>query len=192
MTNAPEIFETQGCVQLEKFLDVDTTRLISRYMENRINRKEWVETYEGELGSSKYFYYADPLIESMLVACLPAIEKVTGRELLPSYTYSRVYQAGEELKPHVDRPACEVSVTVNIANKGGVSPIYMQYGGNPPSEHMLNPGDAVVYKGCEAKHWRTPLQNGQLNVQFMLHYVDKNGPFAAHHLDKRESLGLAR
>ena len=55
---------------------------------------------------------------------------------------------------------------------------------------MLNPGDAVVYKGCEVTHWRRKLPKGHINVQFMLHYVDKNGPYAEYKFDKREALGL--
>ena len=102
----------------------------------------------------------------------------------------RVYQPGEELAPHVDRPSCEISVTVNVASKGTPSPIWMHYKDNEPHAYTLNPGDAVVYKGCEAKHWRKPFKADQLNVQFMLHYVDKNGPHAGRKFDARPNLGF--
>lgn len=116
---------------------------------------------------------------------------MTGRTLLPTYSYCRVYQPGEALKPHVDRPSCEVSVTVNVATKGEPSPIYTQFGNNDPEKHILNPGDALVYMGCDVMHWRQPLSEEQLNVQFMLHYVSKDGPNATYNRDTRPALGYS-
>ena len=127
----------------------------------------------------------------MLQASKDAVEAATGKTLIPTYSYTRVYQPGEELKPHVDRPSCEISVTVNVATKGRFSPIYIKYKNDAPQEHVLNPGDAVIYKGCDVVHWRKPLEAGQLNVQFMLHYVDKNGPNAEYAKDKRAKYGMS-
>lgn len=45
--------------------------------------------------SSKFGYYADPLIEVLLKSCLPAVEKETGLMLEPTYSFSRVYQGGK-------------------------------------------------------------------------------------------------
>lgn len=189
--NSAEVFERNGCVRVDGFIDPQTVSVVSQYLENRIRRGEWKARDEGSQAASKFFYYADPLIESLLLACKSGVEQVVGKELLPTYSYSRVYQPGEELVPHVDRPSCEVSVTVNIASKGEASPIYMQYASNAAEEHVLRPGDAVVYKGCDAKHWRKPLKDGQLNVQFMLHYVDRNGPNAACERDTRPAYGMS-
>lgn len=187
--NSAEIFDCRGCVRVNEFIDAQTASIVSQYLENRIRRGEWIEGYEGEQAASKLFYYADPLIETLLLTCKDGVEAFTGKELIPTYSYSRVYQPGEELVPHVDRPSCEVSVTVSVAFKGEVSPIYIQYGKNKPEKHALAPGDAVIYKGCEAKHWRHPLSDSQLVVQFMLHYVDKNGAFVEYSKDKRVSYG---
>jgi hypothetical protein len=188
MTDA-NYFETHGCVRVEDFVDLQTIAILSQYLENKIKRGEWVETTTGD-STSRYAYYADPLIEVLLQASQKAVEEATGKELIPTYSYARIYQPREALKPHVDRPACEISVTVNVATKGEVSPIYTQYGNQDPEKHLLNPGDAVIYKGCEVMHWRQPLTEEQLNVQFMLHYVDKNGPNAEHAKDRRASYGM--
>lgn len=191
MTEA-EIFESCGCVKVDRFIDETSTTIISQYLENRIKRGEWVETAESPNPTSKYSYYADPLVEVFLQRSLTAIEEATGKELIPTYSYARIYQPGEKLSPHIDRPSCEISVTVNVASVGEVSPIYTQYGKNDPEKHVLKPGDAVIYKGCEVSHWRQPLEEGQLNVQFMLHYVDKNGPNAVYAIDKRPTYGMNR
>lgn len=189
--NNPEIFEVNGCVLLKNFIDQQTIYVVSQYLENKILRGEWSETQKGNDPISKYFYYADPLIEVLLKASQNAVEEVTGKQLLPTYSYARIYQPGEALLPHTDRPSCEVSVTVNVASKGEISPIYTQFNSNDPEKHILNPGDAVIYKGCEVMHWRRPLKNDQLNVQFMLHYVDKNGPNAKYEKDNRPSYGMS-
>lgn len=188
MTDAQH-FEKHGCVFVKNFIDDQTAKIVSQYFENKIRRGEWFEQKETGEPVSKYWYYADPLIEVLLQASKEVVEKATGKELLPTYSYSRIYQPGEQLRPHTDRPSCEVSVTVNIASKGEISPIYTQYGKNDPEKHILNPGDAVIYMGCDVMHWRRPLEETQLNVQFMLHYVDKNGPNAKYAKDQRPAYG---
>jgi len=184
-------FDNTGYVQVTGFVDSKTIDTLSKYFENKIRRGEWVAKTTIEANdSSKLGYYADPLIEVMLQQCLPSVEEQTGLELEPSYSFSRVYQEGEELISHMDRPSCEISVTINVARKGDLWPIWMQYGSNDPCKCTLNPGDAVIYKGCEVTHWRTKLPKDQLTVQFMLHYVNKNGENAEYKFDKRGSLGL--
>jgi hypothetical protein len=183
--------DATGYLKVEKLIDQATLSAVSQYFENKINRGEWGQKELAVHDSSKFGYYADPLIEVLLKSCLPAVEKETGLMLEPTYSFSRVYQGGEELKPHTDRPSCEISVTVNVAcTMSEPWPIWMQYGSNDPTKCMLNPGDAVIYKGCEVMHWRRPLEQGAVNPQFMLHYVIKDGPNAAYKFDKRAALGL--
>ncbi len=181
-------FQSNGCLQVPELIDANTIQTISLYFENKIKRGEWQSKPETD-DSSKLGYYADPLIEVLLEQCLPAVEEKVNLSLEPTYSYSRVYQEGEELLSHMDRPSCEISVTINVACTGDPWPIWMQYQSNDPVKYILNPGDAVIYKGCEVNHWRTKLPTAQLNVQFMLHYVDKNGPYSEYKFDKRGSLG---
>ena len=184
------LYDKNGYVMVEGFLDPSMLQIMSQYFENKLRRRDWIEGYEGEEQMSKLFCYADPLTEAMLLAAQPEIEKICEKELLPTYSYSRIYQPGDELTPHVDRPSCEISVTVNIANKGELSPIFMKYGTDKAVSCTLSPGDAVIYKGCDVRHWRDRTLEGQLTVQFMLHYVDKNGPNAVFNKDKRMAIGM--
>jgi hypothetical protein len=180
-----------GYLKVKSFIDETTITTISRYFENKINRGEWRQEEISPSASSRFGYYADPLIEVLLNSCLPIVEKETGLFLEPTYSFSRVYQGGEELKPHTDRPSCEISVTINVAcTDESPWPIWMQYKDNDPTKCLLNPGDAVIYKGCEVMHWRRPLKQGEINPQFMLHYVIKDGENMAYKFDKRAALGL--
>lgn len=94
------------------------------------------------------------------------IEKIIGKELFNTYYYDRFYFPGQKLDKHVDRDACEISVTLNIStNLNKCWPIYVkspnQYDENSNIKNIgkefslcLNPGDGVIYKGCERPHWR--------------------------------------
>ena len=117
-------FESVGYTKVDGLVDDKTVKTLSQYFENKINRGEWVAKAEIANGdASKLGYYADPLIEVLLGQCLPVIEEKTNLELEPTYSFSRVYQEGEELFPHTDRPSCEVSATINVACTGDVWPI---------------------------------------------------------------------
>jgi hypothetical protein len=45
----------------------------------------------------------------------------------------------------------------------------------------LGEGDGVVYPGCDVEHWRNPCDgpDGYYSGQVFLHFVRKNGPYAA-------------
>jgi hypothetical protein len=187
-------FQEKGYTLVKGFLDPQAVATVSRYLEYK--HKRYPETNEaGGANSdpnSKIAWYADPLIETILYNSTADIEQITGLKLFPSYSYSRIYTKGDELKPHVDRPACEISITCHVATVGEPWPIYMQAPGKEATKHILEPGDVCVYKGCEIKHWRETAVNTDINVQFMLHYTDQNGPNASHKFDRRVSLGIKK
>lgn len=184
-----EQFQKFGYILIKNFIDSHTIKIISKYMENKIQREEWTEGDD----QSSYCYYSDPLIEVILDQSLNQVSNITGKELLPTYSYMRIYTEGNELKKHVDRPSCEISLTVNVAYMGEPSPIFlMSQKNDKPISYVLNKGDAIVYKGCEIEHWRNPVEKNNIVVQFMLHYVDKYGEFKNYKFDNRLKLGLPR
>ena len=92
-------------------------------------------------------------MESMLLHLPSIIEENTGLSVHPTYSYYRVYRNGDELKPHSDRPACEISTTLcfnySYDDKKYQYPIFMD-----GQRVVLYPGDLVIYRGCDLKHWR--------------------------------------
>ena len=185
-------FQTHGYVLVKGFFKPEELDTISRYLENALKRYPENNQSGGRDISSSISWYADPLIEVVLRNSVSEVESATGLQLDPTYSFTRVYQKGDELKPHIDRPACEISVTSHIATVGKPWPIYMKTPGKEPTMHYLEPGDACIYKGCEVTHWRDQAVDTELNVQVMLHYVDKNGPNAMYKFDERSALGLRR
>jgi hypothetical protein len=185
MTNS-SVFDEVKYARIDNFIDKTTIEIISQYMENAIRRGIWTEDKNSK--STLYSYYADPLTEVLLIKCKELVEVTTEKELLPTYSCSGIYQLGDKLENHRDHEACEISVIVHVASKGKLSPVYTKYK-NKTEQHILNPGDALIYMGREVDCWIKPLVEGQLHVQFMLHYVDKNGPFSAYEKDTRPMLG---
>lgn len=112
------------------------------------------------------------------------IEQLVGEELMPTYSYARLYQNGNDLKKHTDRPACEVSVTLQLGRSHHYSwPIYM--GGKRVD---LAEGDAVIYPGMTVEHWRDECQgpDDYYSGQVFMHYVKANGEHKDHVGDKRD------
>ena len=133
------------------------------------------------------FAYGDPALDGLLEYLRPRIEEYSGLPLSPTYSYFRLYKNGDDLKRHRDRPACEVSVSLNIGQvPSDAWPLYVE-GNAGPYAALLSPGDGLLYRGIDFFHWREPFQGNRL-VQVFLHYVDRNGPHADQKFDGRTTL----
>jgi hypothetical protein len=132
--------------------------------------------------------YADPTMETLLLKLHPLIEGKTNLTLYPTYSYFRVYRNGDKLDPHVDREACEISVSLcfNYSYENYDWPIFIG-----EEKVILNPGDLVIYKGHNISHRREPLTYKEkcYHVQGFFHYVDANGPYSDFKYDKRNQIG---
>ena len=161
--------------------------------------------YEGENEQipNTYSQYANMAMETLLLKCQPGMEKATGLKLYPAYTYARIYKKGDVLKRHKDRFSCEISTTMNLG--GDDWAIHLSPKENvgipngkditPSSKSKgvkvnLNPGDMLVYRGCELEHWREKFK-GKSCGQVFLHYNNSKTPGAKDNIfDKRKHLGL--
>jgi hypothetical protein len=121
----------------------------------------------------------------LLVELTPKISEIAGEQVLPTYSYARVYSHGEVLHRHRDRPACEVSVTLNL-KKDAPWKIFFQRPDMVEVGVDMNPGDGVVYQGCVADHWRDAFE-GQEYVQVFLHYVRALGQYQWAYFDKKQA-----
>lgn len=183
------MFKSNKYQPVKEILSKDVVSIASQYaLIDELNNP----SFSDKQVPSAHCQYADQLMESILLHLKPAVEFVSGLELLPTYSYYRVYRPGQELLPHVDREACEVSVTVsfnqNYQDMQGKYTWPMFIEGTPVS---LDPGDGIVYMGMEAKHWREKFSAPQYSyhIQGFFHYVNANGPYADHVLDKRLYVG---
>jgi hypothetical protein len=129
-----------------------------------------------------------PASDELLEMLTPVISKASGKNLIPTYSYARMYVNGETLPKHTDRPACQYSVTLCLGMDGDPWPIFIakteeDVGGSV----SLNAGDGVLYLGMDMHHWREPFE-GQWQAQVFLHWVDADGPHADQKYDGRIAL----
>jgi hypothetical protein len=117
------------------------------------------------------------MFETLHERLWPVVENAVGEELIPTYAYARLYSNGDVLEKHKDRPACEVSITIQLGRSHHYAwPIYM--GGQ---RFDLGEGDGVIYPGCDVEHWRDACAGpeGYYAGQVFLHFVRKNGQYAS-------------
>ena len=153
-----------------------------------------------------YSKYADWIMETLLMYMIPVMKAKTGLDLIPTYSYTRLYEKGNILKRHKDRPSCEISTTLHLG--GDEWPIFLDPTGASnvidERKNIIKPGapkgvrvdlkvgDMLIYSGCELEHWREPFE-GNICSQVFLHYNHVNGPFAKTNLyDKRPILGIPK
>ena len=138
-----------------------------------------------------YSHYADIVMETLLQKVKPIMEKESGIKLTETYSYARIYKHGDILARHKDRYSCEISTTLNL---GGESwPIYLDPTGNTKRAGIkidLEPGDMLIYSGCDLEHWREEFK-GKNCGQVFLHYNKANSKIAKeNYLDRRPILGV--
>ena len=153
-----------------------------------------------------YSKYGDWVMETLLLYVMPIMKAKTGLDLIPTYSYTRIYRKGSILKRHKDRPSCEISTTLHLGgdpwsifiDPTGSDNVIDEYKnihkpGAPKGVQVdLKQGDMLIYSGCELEHWREPFQ-GNVCSQVFLHYNHANGKFAQSNLyDKRPILGVTK
>jgi hypothetical protein len=161
------------------------------YKHNIMAESPLLGTWKDEQVPNVYSHYSDFFMETLLMKVMPIMKEQTGLELIPTYSYARVYEKGSILHRHKDRPSCEISTTLNLG--GEPWPIFVDGTGGTNNKGIqidLSPGDMLVYSGCELEHWRESF-TGNLCAQVFLHYNHVNGQFKNTNLfDGRPSLGL--
>jgi hypothetical protein len=160
---------------IKNFFNKEELNILQKYCYNKVDQNT---DYKIDNKIFSPMWYNDPLMTSFLETKLPLVEKESNLKLFQTYAYWRYYVFGATLKKHTDRPACEISVTVCI-KKYDKWPIIVE-----GKSFELEEGDAVLYAGCEQKHWRPGVYKGEGMAQVFLHYVNQNGPNQDHAYDQ--------
>jgi len=209
-----DYFNKNNYVVIRNFIDQSTANLFYQYSIVKVQRTDFFLEYakndyrlewDGQFGDmqspTSYSCYADPLMETLLLASTGLVEKYLGMPLTPQYSYWRFYQKDEELKRHRDRESCEISLTMclgfNVSNVKDQEdynwPMWVETDeieNQDGAPVYLNPGDVIIYRGCELDHWREKFK-GLNHAQVFLHYNDQNGPYK-NIFDGRPILGIPK
>ena len=161
-------------------------------------------TFKDDQVLNTYSIYGDPTFDTLLMKMLPVMKRETGLNVVPTYSYARIYKKGYILRRHKDRPSCEISTTINLG--GDPWPIFIDGTGadsvidemknihkpNAPkgTKVLLEVGDMLIYEVCKLEHWREPFEGDNCG-QVFLHYNNADGQFKDINIfDGREKLGL--
>jgi len=211
-----ESFDKNGFLVLQNLYDpqelfhpVPKIRGQLNYRSKKLDDVEYIEEESQVEGSLARYWH--PQYRKIHSDIRLKIEKQIGRKLYNTYYYDRFYFPGQELKKHTDRPACEISISVHIStNLEEYWPIFIKtpyvFAESQECTKVkklintgdivavnLNPGDGVLYKGCERPHWRDKMpgtfemMSGGEELyyhQIFFHYVLQDGIRAHHAWDK--------
>ena len=130
---------------------------------------------EGKIVIGEHYDFSDKLdMNAISIDKIAYLNEFIGdSKLLPTYTYSRIYKNGSILPKHKDREACEVSLSIHLDGDAS-STFYIRDKNNEVASIDLEPGDAVLYDGINAEHWRDAYE-GESYVQTFHHYVFSDG-----------------
>ena len=174
-----EKFDKDGYLKIENLWDAEELYHPVPELRGQINYQDMnPENYqhipvENQVEGSVARYW-HPQYRKIHTGVRKKLEKELGRKLYNTYYYDRYYFPGQALTKHADRDACEISVTLHISTnlpddlkdwpiKIKTPDVYTDKSKSAilvPGEErscVLNPGDGMVYKGCERPHWRDPM-----------------------------------
>jgi hypothetical protein len=165
--DAIEYFEKNSYVIIKDILPKEVTKFIYNYFVMKgCTNQDFSTSLEQNEDISLKACYGDLNAETICSFLNPTINYYVKKDLCPTYTYSRIYLTGMDLKAHRDRPSCEYSITLNL-------------GGDPWPIYFGERDDNSDY------HYP--------DIQTFLHYIDKEGEhYPEHAYDGRPNLGFLK
>ncbi|MDB5733752.1 MAG: hypothetical protein JWN16_389 [Alphaproteobacteria bacterium] len=184
-----ECFSSQGYVVVRGLVPAGRVAMVRDHLDRRAAQGALRMQGDAQVPGAPSAH-GDALLDTLMEELRPAVEFCTGLKLFPTYSYARIYRHGDELKPHHDRAACEISLSLNLGQVPADQPwaLYVEGRDGAAANCLLMPGDVLLYRGIDLTHWREPYA-GQSLVQVFLHYVDQNGPHKGEKFDRRAALG---
>jgi hypothetical protein len=139
-------------------------------------------------------------MESFLWGLTPTMSQLVGRDLLPSYTYFRIYLKGDICRVHSDRPSSEfgLSMTMEYSDDqiwglqlgkeriDSLYPLSDDFGTMDYASIEMGVGDAVLYQGSHYAHGRMQPNPNAWSAHLFLFFVDRNGPYSKHAFDEKQ------
>ena len=142
------------------------------YVDNNPEHFQHIEVESQVEGSLARYWH--PQYRIIHTGIRKKLEEIIGRKLYNTYYYDRYYFPGQELSKHADRDACEISVSIHISTNLPDDLKDLPFKIKTPDTYrdkkksavmvpgeersvILNPGDGLIYKGCERPHWRDPM-----------------------------------
>jgi len=184
--DAKEYFENKRYVYLNEVISKEDCKSLTQHIFNLKNEGKMEKDDQCPLS---WAVYGDSVFDDLLFKIAEPLSNQLGIQLIPTYTYARLYDAkGEVLEWHCDRPSCEISGTLTLGHDpdSAIWPIFFGKDENDKNgtPFEIDVGDMIMYRGNELPHWRQAYK-GNWQAQVFFHFVDANGPHKEWAYDKR-------
>jgi hypothetical protein len=176
-------FAEHGVTTISEFLTAAEFDRLRRHVDRKVRRRRFRALEgDGQVDGAPC-EYADPVAEQMLSAKASYLGDLLHLDLVPSYSYLRLYRPGDRLPAHRDRPACEITVSTSLA-ADPQWPLQILVGAHVV-EYCPPPRGAVVFRGHELLHWRDALSGERPIAHVLFHYVQRHGLCRSWAYDRR-------
>jgi hypothetical protein len=166
---------------------------ILKSINTMIIANDYLEAEKGEFIKEARGKHGLQISELLLLYFQSHFSKIVGKNLVPTYSYTRIYGKGSDLPRHSDRPSCQYSMTINI---GGSSddpwPFFCKSKiKDVPTSKIINSMYVpIIYMGMKVSHWRETLEK-DYSTHIFLHYVDGDDvEYNQYWYDKRKFIGI--
>lgn len=133
--------------------------------------------------SESFYARDDEIFSNWQSSMTNKVSELFKKDLAPTYSYARIYKKGETLKRHIDREACEYSLSVTLETSDNTTwPFYIDAKDGKSYQCNAEPGDAIFYEGSRP-HWRERCEK-DWHIQAFIHFVDINNKYNNHTHDK--------
>jgi hypothetical protein len=173
-------FKNFGVVVINNFIPTDVAQFATHTLLKQLHHDLVANGYntnictDVQVENTLYYHLNGIVSETIAEIIWPKLEEIVGEDLYPTYSYARVYQNGNVMEKHTDRPSCEVSVSIQLGRSHDYAwPLCVEN-----KNFEMSVGDAVLYKGCEVEHWREECKGpeGYYSGQLFCHFVRAEGP----------------
>ena len=178
-----ELYNTNGYVLIKNFLDItpmqcelpkppDRGKIILYQKGEPINRKfdKSVPNCSG--------YRMHPRLAKFVPDVQQKLQSILNLRLYKTYYLERFYYNKMGIKTHTDNGGCEISLSVCVNKDSNSKTSFLIEKDEKTISIDTQIGDAILYKGCEVKHGRSPLEGDSNSFihQVFFHFVNADGP----------------
>ena len=209
-----EQYETRGYAILPGVMSPEVAKAVLYHFQSDLGntadsfKQDYVRGPFTERKAFEFYSYDYAPAMTLHWGLTPFLQIATGKELLPTHAYFRVYEKGDVCKIHTDRISCEHSLSLTLAYADdkpwdlwvGLDYLGEVKEGDPPlasqikdpsrlrfSQARTQPGDAVLYRGVNHLHGRDTPNPNRWSAHLFLHWIDRNGPYRNKAFDGHEA-----
>jgi len=130
------------------------------------------------LYQNTYDFCYDSLSEVILQNSCEPLGEILGINILPTYSFVRMYMKGDQLQYDVNKNSGEITAILSLgfSKENDVDPIHLNRVNKQfdSIEINLNPGDLCIFDSRYLSN-SGPISKSKWNLQCFLHFVDGNG-----------------